>query len=221
MSLGLATGAISAGVGLASGISNAILSHKQFKYQKELNSQIMAREDNAVQRRAADLEAAGLSKTLAAGGAAQSGGSVSTGTAPSVDLSAAQSGAEMMFNSIRQKQDIARSQAETALINAKQRGEDLRNDFSLVKQLQEIEDHQAKMWNHSWYRERGLPSGIGIGNNYPNMIIAKYEANRAADFVRQQKEQYDLEKAQHSMDKGFADAHSRARTNSSYGGYGR
>ena len=39
---------------------------------------MFAREDNAVQRRAADLKAAGLSKTLAAGGAAQAGPVVAT-----------------------------------------------------------------------------------------------------------------------------------------------
>lgn len=42
-------------------------------YQKALQKQLFEREDNAVQRRAADLEAAGLSKTLAAGSAAGAG----------------------------------------------------------------------------------------------------------------------------------------------------
>lgn len=44
--------------------------NEQYQYQKDLNGQIMNREDNAVQRRAADLEQAGLSKTLAAGSSA-------------------------------------------------------------------------------------------------------------------------------------------------------
>ena len=38
-----------------------------FEYQKNLQNQIFNREDNAVQRRVHDLQAAGLSKTLAAG----------------------------------------------------------------------------------------------------------------------------------------------------------
>lgn len=51
---------------------NKKFAREQFDYQKSLNDRLMEREDNAVQRRAADLEAAGLSKTLAAGDAAQS-----------------------------------------------------------------------------------------------------------------------------------------------------
>lgn len=43
---------------------------KQFNYDRELQQTMFEREDTAVQRRAADLEAAGLSQTLAAGNAA-------------------------------------------------------------------------------------------------------------------------------------------------------
>lgn len=51
---------------------------QNFEYQKNLQNQIFSREDNAVQRRAADLQAAGLSKTLAAGDGAGAGSVVST-----------------------------------------------------------------------------------------------------------------------------------------------
>ncbi len=57
-----------------------------FEYQKNLQQQIFAREDNAVQRRALDLQKAGLSKTLAVGGGAGAGTAISTspfsGSAP-------------------------------------------------------------------------------------------------------------------------------------------
>ncbi len=49
-----------------------------FNYQKALQQQIFAREDNSIQRRAADLQSAGLSKTLAAGSGAGAGSVVST-----------------------------------------------------------------------------------------------------------------------------------------------
>ncbi len=51
---------------------------KNFAYQQALQNQIFAREDNAIQRRASDLQAAGLSKTLAAGSGAGAGSVVST-----------------------------------------------------------------------------------------------------------------------------------------------
>lgn len=61
---------------------------RNFEYQKNLNQQIMDREDNAVQRRAADLQAAGISKHLAAGSSAQAStmsyGSGSVGSASGV-----------------------------------------------------------------------------------------------------------------------------------------
>lgn len=57
---------------------NYKLGMENLKYQKDLQKQIFQREDNAVQRRMADLEKAGLSKTLAAGSAAGAGAVVNT-----------------------------------------------------------------------------------------------------------------------------------------------
>lgn len=51
---------------------------ENLQYQKNLQKQIFAREDNAVQRRVDDLVAAGLSPTLAAGSAANAGQAIET-----------------------------------------------------------------------------------------------------------------------------------------------
>ena len=85
--LGTTAALIGAGIGALGGVtstllqnsSNKKLNSENIKMQRETNAQNMelqreqwAREDTAVQRRAADLEKAGLSKNLAAGSAASS-----------------------------------------------------------------------------------------------------------------------------------------------------
>ena len=71
---GDAIGGIFKGIGTAFGIMqnerDYAFAKDQFDYQKALNQQTMEREDTAIQRRVADLEAAGLNKNLAAGSAA-------------------------------------------------------------------------------------------------------------------------------------------------------
>lgn len=98
---------------------NKRFAREQFDYQKQLNQTIMDREDTAVQRRAADLEAAGLSKTLAAGSSAQA--STMSGTqqgAPADGSSLNKWEADLMRNNIAmQVVEAQRGRAETSLMN--------------------------------------------------------------------------------------------------------
>lgn len=86
-------------------------------WQKSVQEQTWAREDNAVQRRAADLKAAGLSPVLAAGSAAQAGPVVST-QAPTAEPGRGHEAAAAVMQMLKAKVDISRTEAETEAIKA-------------------------------------------------------------------------------------------------------
>lgn len=83
--LGVLPSVVSGGSQLAGAVSgirtndlNYRLQQENLAYQKQLQQTVFNREDNAVQRRVADLKKAGLSPTLAAGSAASAGSVIGT-----------------------------------------------------------------------------------------------------------------------------------------------
>lgn len=73
----IVAGAIEGAGNLGLGIWNAYQSYQNTKYQKNLQKQIFAREDSAIQRRVADAEAAGFNKFSVMGEGSPAGGAVS------------------------------------------------------------------------------------------------------------------------------------------------
>jgi len=86
--------------------------------RKKRREEQFAREDSAVQRRAADLEAAGLSKTLAAGSAASSAPISNRSTQTSVGSYQAAKSAEQTM--LTQKKQIAQTDAQIKYIQMQQ-----------------------------------------------------------------------------------------------------
>lgn len=106
---------IGGGIGLVGDFINYQEQSEQQDYERALQQTIFAREDTAVQRRAADLEAAGLSRTLAAGSAAQAGAVVKS-QPPQFQADNARAGAQLAMQVAQTKAEIDLKRAQTRAV---------------------------------------------------------------------------------------------------------
>lgn len=139
---------------------NAYTNQRDFDYQKSLQQQIFEREDTAVQRRMADLEAAGLNPNLAAGSAAQAGAVVSRSNTNDLNPGS-------MLDTIMAVKQIKQQEQQTE--NAKIENDILKNNLTVATnqaaqslldmafitgknvQLQPKFDKNGNVvWNFSW-----------------------------------------------------------------------
>lgn len=101
-------------LGFGKDIFNSVMSLKNYQYQKDTQQTAWERENNAVQRRVADLKAAGLNPVLAAGSAAQSSSPIH------INAPEAQSGvidrAAIAMGMLKQKADISATEAQKELM---------------------------------------------------------------------------------------------------------
>lgn len=129
-------------------LMNFFQQRKVLNYNKQLQQDIFQREDNSVQRRSADMEAAGLSKTLAAGAGAQAGAAVKV-ESPQMKAE----NAALAMNMMMQKANIARTAAETDLVKAKVYTE--RENLKIARATAIMKDIESRIMSGSVITEGG------------------------------------------------------------------
>ena len=120
---------------------------RDFDYQKNLQNDVFAREDNAVQRRMADLQAAGLNPNLAAGSSAGAGAVVGRSNTPSLS-----------GNSVGTALDIAQHIAQ--LRNIREENEILKNQSSKSAAEARMANNEALLDNLNLLTILGLKPGV-------------------------------------------------------------
>lgn len=121
--------------------------NKQFEYTKWINQQQMQREDNAIQRRAADLEGAGMNRLMAAGSEAQAGTLTSYqgnagGSAPQLEIP---NPIEAYLAAKQSQANIANTEAQTALIRNQSDTEGTKQELNRsLKGLYDVQKAKTK-----------------------------------------------------------------------------
>lgn len=155
---------VAAALGLsgASGLANTYMQWRQYQYNKDLQSDIFGREDTSIQRRVADLKAAGLSPVLAAGQGAGTGGTVAVNAPQTQDY-----GSKLLeaYSMRKLDADIATSEMQRNLMSAQlvgQKASTLKTltDMDLsAAQANAISAKAAIDWHdYDIYNKSGMPS---------------------------------------------------------------
>jgi hypothetical protein len=109
-------GAVNLAGNIGQGIYNYFNQKEQQNYERKMNQTMMDREDTAIQRRVADLKAAGLSPVLAAGQGASTNPIKAT-TTPEFRMNQNLGALNTRMQLKKNEADVSQTKAQTALTN--------------------------------------------------------------------------------------------------------
>ena len=186
-------GGIIGGLGsLGAGFMNMYNVDQTNKQNERLMREQWGREDNAVQRRAKDLEAAGMSPILAAGSSASAGQAVRL-NAPQMDKNPVADAANMMS----QVKAIERTNADIAKVR-----EDTRNTAWLNNAREKIEDvyTRDRLAGLDFNTKEWTPTYQQLIDQYETIRAGRSKMEQDAENARIQKERNEIAQKQDELD---------------------
>lgn len=162
---------------------------EQFEFAKKQYEEQKLREDNAVQRKVADLEKAGFNKLMAAGQGANAGagvGTVSGGgggsgnfTAPQIELGIQQS-IDSIYNALKMNADISMSDMQKKLIEQEIISKQISSDLDIANTKNIDAKTKEQLYNYNKSRNMNLRTTDAVDNRYNTAKAAAAEVTKAA-----------------------------------------
>lgn len=180
-------------------VANTALQAKQINYQKQLQERIFAREDSAYQRQVADLQRAGLNKSLAYGSGGAGTGSVVGLSAPQINpaglSSAMQSMAKGLKGFTKKQRDFLNAGYEYEMDKINAGRDSLRLNLDFLNERNSLMREQVNL----------ARSNI-VAQNLANDINQNWYALEDWDKNRELKNLwYDVQKTKGQTDKMYSD----------------